>query len=74
MASPQPPPRPHEPTLRLSSERYLRAHPGVRLLLRGFLRELLLHQPTNIPEFAAGYFSQPELPRRIQEELGGSAP
>ncbi|KAM6038183.1 RIIa domain-containing protein 1 isoform 1-T1 [Theristicus caerulescens] len=69
MASPQPPPRPHQPALRLSSERYLRAHPETRLLLRGFLRELLRRRPADVLQFAAGYFTQPELPGRIQEEL-----
>ncbi|XP_029881346.1 RIIa domain-containing protein 1 isoform X1 [Aquila chrysaetos chrysaetos] len=101
MASPQSSPRPHQTMLCLSSQRYLRARPAVRLLLRGFLRELLLRRPDDVLEFAAGeggealgggrggqsregvrppthpsahpptaYFTQPELPGRIQEELG----
>ncbi|KAM8986271.1 RIIa domain-containing protein 1 isoform 1-T1 [Ara ararauna] len=49
-----PPPRPHPPSLRLSAERYLRAHPAVALLLRGFLRELLLQRPNDVLGFAAG--------------------
>ncbi|XP_062489872.1 RIIa domain-containing protein 1 [Pezoporus occidentalis] len=72
-----PPPRPHQPSLRLSAERYLRAHPAVALLLRGFLRELLLQRPDDVLGFAAVYFTHPELPGRIQEELGrarGAAP
>ncbi|XP_029881349.1 RIIa domain-containing protein 1 isoform X4 [Aquila chrysaetos chrysaetos] len=70
MASPQSSPRPHQTMLCLSSQRYLRARPAVRLLLRGFLRELLLRRPDDVLEFAAAYFTQPELPGRIQEELG----
>ncbi|XP_052653894.1 RIIa domain-containing protein 1 [Harpia harpyja] len=54
MASPQSPPRLHQAMLCLSSQRYLRARPAVRLLLRGFLRELLLQRPDDVLEFAAG--------------------
>ncbi|XP_049662097.1 RIIa domain-containing protein 1 [Accipiter gentilis] len=71
--APPPPvtdPRPPQAMLCLSSQRYLRARPSVRLLLRGFLRELLLQRPDDVLEFAAAYFTQPELPGQIQEELG----
>ncbi|XP_037267810.1 RIIa domain-containing protein 1 [Falco rusticolus] len=54
MASPQPPRRPAQATLRLSSERYLRAQPTLRPLLGGFLRELLRQRPDDVLEFATG--------------------
>ncbi|XP_031463958.1 RIIa domain-containing protein 1 [Phasianus colchicus] len=57
------------PSLRPSVERYLRERPEVVMLLRGLLREVMLRRPHNILEFAAGYFTDPELPRRIWDQL-----
>ncbi|XP_067169528.1 RIIa domain-containing protein 1 [Apteryx mantelli] len=71
-ARPQQPGRPAPPRqadCRLASERYLRAQPAVRLLLGGFLREVMLKRPENILEFAAEYFTDPELPGKIQKQL-----
>ncbi|XP_053906991.1 RIIa domain-containing protein 1 isoform X2 [Cuculus canorus] len=65
------PPQPRQAVFRASTQRFLRAHPTVERLLRGFFRELLLRRPENVLEFAAEYFTNPELPRQIQEELGG---
>ncbi|XP_021232100.1 RIIa domain-containing protein 1 [Numida meleagris] len=59
-----------EPSLHLSGERYLRERPEVAMLLRGLLREVMLRRPHNVLEFAAEYFTDPELPRRIQDQLG----
>uniref|UniRef100_A0A8C0GPL6 Uncharacterized protein n=1 Tax=Chelonoidis abingdonii TaxID=106734 RepID=A0A8C0GPL6_CHEAB len=39
---------------RIANEKYLRSHKEVELLLSGFLREVMLRRPENIPEFAAG--------------------
>ncbi|XP_015740214.1 RIIa domain-containing protein 1 [Coturnix japonica] len=63
-----------EPSLRLSSERYLRERPEVAMLLRGLLRQLMLRRPRNVLEFAAEYFTDPELPQRIREQLETSRP
>ncbi|XP_035426697.2 RIIa domain-containing protein 1 [Cygnus atratus] len=63
-----------EPSLRLSSERYLRAQPAVGVLLRGFLRAVMLRRPHDVLEFAAGYFTDPELPARVREELEAVGP
>ncbi|XP_064354862.1 RIIa domain-containing protein 1 [Dromaius novaehollandiae] len=71
-ARPQQPGRPAPPQqsdCRLASESYLRAHPAVRLLLGGFLREVMLKRPENLLEFAAEYFTDPELPSKIQKQL-----
>ncbi|XP_068778724.1 RIIa domain-containing protein 1 [Struthio camelus] len=71
-ARPQQPGRPAPPrqsTCRMASESYLRAQPAVRLLLGGFLREVMLKRPENILEFAAEYFTDPELPGKIQKQL-----
>ncbi|XP_072214809.1 RIIa domain-containing protein 1 [Excalfactoria chinensis] len=58
-----------EPSLRLSAERYLRERPEVAMLLRGMLRKVMLHRPRNVLEFAAEYFTDPELPQRIRDQL-----
>ncbi|XP_015135510.1 RIIa domain-containing protein 1 isoform X3 [Gallus gallus] len=58
------------PSLRPSVERYLRERPEVAMLLRGLLREVMLRRPRNVLEFAAEYFTDPELPRRIWDQLG----
>nr|XP_020653903.1 RIIa domain-containing protein 1 [Pogona vitticeps] len=54
---------------KIANEKYLRSHKEVELLLSGFLREVLLQRPENIREFAADYFTNPELPRKIQQEM-----
>ncbi|KAI7806838.1 RIIa domain-containing protein 1 isoform X2 [Triplophysa rosa] len=41
---------------RISNEKYLRSHPEVDLLLSDFLREVFQKRPTDIREFAAGWF------------------
>ncbi|XP_053906990.1 RIIa domain-containing protein 1 isoform X1 [Cuculus canorus] len=48
------PPQPRQAVFRASTQRFLRAHPTVERLLRGFFRELLLRRPENVLEFAAG--------------------
>ncbi|XP_069806812.1 RIIa domain-containing protein 1 [Dendropsophus ebraccatus] len=53
---------------RISNEEYLRSHREVKLLLSGFLREILLKRPENIREFAADYFTDPTLREKIQEK------
>ncbi|XP_078524384.1 RIIa domain-containing protein 1 [Lissotriton helveticus] len=54
---------------RIANERYLRSHKELPLLLAGFLREVMLKRPENVREFAAEYFTDPELPSKIQEKL-----
>ncbi|KAG8146968.1 putative RIIa domain-containing protein [Naja naja] len=54
---------------KINNEKYLRAHTEIEVLLSGFLRDVLMKRPENIREFAADYFTNPELPKRIQEEM-----
>ncbi|XP_044305004.1 RIIa domain-containing protein 1 [Varanus komodoensis] len=54
---------------RIANEKYLRSHKEVQLLLSGFLREVLMQRPENIREFAADYFTNPELPKKIQHQM-----
>ncbi|GAB1602493.1 RIIa domain-containing protein 1-like [Argonauta hians] len=55
--------------IRIENERYLNDHPEVECMLAGFLSEILMKQPTNIHEFAAEHFTNPNLRRNINEEL-----
>ncbi|XP_053480247.1 RIIa domain-containing protein 1 isoform X2 [Ictalurus furcatus] len=54
---------------RIANEMYLRAHPEVEMLLDDFLRDVFVKRPTDIREFAADHFSDPDLPRKIQLKL-----
>ncbi|XP_007949179.1 RIIa domain-containing protein 1 [Orycteropus afer afer] len=54
---------------RIANEKYLRIHKEVELLLSGFFREMFLKRPDNIQEFAADYFTDPELPNKIHMQL-----
>ncbi|XP_028648345.1 RIIa domain-containing protein 1-like isoform X2 [Erpetoichthys calabaricus] len=54
---------------RISNENYLRSHPEVELLLGEFLREVFLKRPVDIREFAAVYFTNPELPEKIIRKM-----
>ncbi|XP_033030805.1 RIIa domain-containing protein 1 [Lacerta agilis] len=54
---------------RIANEKYLRSHKEVEMLLSGFLREVLLRRPNNIREFAADYFTNPELPKKIRQQV-----
>ncbi|KAM5129699.1 RIIa domain-containing protein 1 [Mantella aurantiaca] len=59
---------------RIGNESYLRGHQEVRLLLSAFIREVLLHRPDNIREFAAGYFTDPGLAETIREKMSRLQP
>ncbi|KAL7875158.1 hypothetical protein SRHO_G00061280 [Serrasalmus rhombeus] len=50
---------------RMANEMYLRAHPEVEMLTSDFLRDVFLKRPTDIRQFAADYFSDPDLPAKI---------
>ncbi|XP_026140409.1 RIIa domain-containing protein 1 [Carassius auratus] len=54
---------------RIANEKYLRSHPEVEMLLRDFLRDVFLKRPTDIREFAADHFSDPGLPKKIQDQM-----
>ncbi|XP_051574761.1 RIIa domain-containing protein 1-like [Myxocyprinus asiaticus] len=54
---------------RIANEKYLRSHPEVEMLLSDFLRDVFLKRPTNIREFAAGYFCNPGLSKEIKAQV-----
>ncbi|KAK7115539.1 RIIa domain-containing protein 1-like [Littorina saxatilis] len=54
---------------RMENEKYLREHPEVECILAGFLGETLQKRPEDIREFAADYFTKPELPGVVQKQL-----
>ncbi|XP_072346754.1 RIIa domain-containing protein 1-like [Scyliorhinus torazame] len=51
---------------RIANEYYLRDHPEVEWLLSDFLRSVLLKRPEDIREFASEYYTDANLPDRIQ--------
>ncbi|XP_056331913.1 RIIa domain-containing protein 1-like [Danio aesculapii] len=54
---------------RIANEKYLRSHPEVEMLLSDFLRDMFLKRPADVREFAAGHFSDPGLPTKIQAQM-----
>ncbi|XP_072038481.1 RIIa domain-containing protein 1-like [Amphiura filiformis] len=54
---------------RQANEKYLREHPEVDLLLAGFLGEVLTKRPDNVRDFAADWFTNPQLPDMVRSQL-----
>lgn len=54
---------------RMENEKYLRDHPEVECLIAGFLGDVLSQRPEQIKDFAAEYFTNPELPEQLQQQL-----
>jgi len=54
---------------RVENEKYLREHPELECLLTSFLREVVRHKPENVRDFAADFFTNPELPKSIEKML-----
>ncbi|XP_018590456.1 RIIa domain-containing protein 1 [Scleropages formosus] len=50
---------------RIANEKYLSAHPELELLLSEFLRDIFFKRPVDIREFAADYFTDANLPKKI---------
>ncbi|KAM8871332.1 RIIa domain-containing protein 1 isoform 1-T1 [Spinachia spinachia] len=59
-------------TLRNDNERYLNSHPEVDVMIGDFLRNVLLKRPTDIREFAADHFSDPNLQVVIASKMEGN--
>ncbi|TPX61366.1 hypothetical protein PhCBS80983_g01164 [Powellomyces hirtus] len=53
--------------IRVENELYLREHPEIRHILDFFVNEVLVHQPENLQEFAAGLFSDPALQPKVEK-------
>lgn len=47
--------------LHLENERYLREHPEIHLLMSAFVKDVLEHKPSSIPDFAGEFFTNPDL-------------
>ncbi|XP_065672952.1 RIIa domain-containing protein 1-like isoform X4 [Hydra vulgaris] len=54
---------------RISNENYLRSHPEIDCLLTNFISEICKQKPNNVREYAAEYFSDPNLPLKINAFL-----
>ncbi|KAM7438505.1 RIIa domain-containing protein 1 [Porites harrisoni] len=54
---------------RFGNERYLREHPEVSCLLTGFLGSILQERPENVREYASKYFSNPDLPSKVELQV-----
>ncbi|XP_001176667.1 RIIa domain-containing protein 1 [Strongylocentrotus purpuratus] len=54
---------------RVANEKYLRDHPEVDILLAEFLRDVLSRRPENIQDFAADWFTKPQLAENIDHQL-----
>ncbi|XP_078109048.1 RIIa domain-containing protein 1 [Sander vitreus] len=57
---------------RIDNEHYLRSHPEVEVLIGDFLRDVLLKMPADIREFAADYFTNPNLHAVIGSKMEGN--
>lgn len=53
--------------LRVNNEKYLRAHPELALLIRTFVKSVLVHEPESIAVFAHDFFTRNE--KDIQKEM-----
>ncbi|XP_053182957.1 RIIa domain-containing protein 1 [Scomber japonicus] len=58
---------------RVENEKYLRSHPEVEVLIGDFLRDVLLKRPTDIREFAADHFTNPNLHVVIGSKMKGNS-
>jgi hypothetical protein len=54
---------------RIDNEQYLREHPELECLLTNFLREVVRQRPDNVRDFAADFFTNPELPKTVEKLL-----
>lgn len=58
---------------RITNEHYFRCHPELRVLLSSFISSLLEDKPIDTREYAASYFTDEDLPRKLGFE-GWSRP
>nr|VZI33207.1 unnamed protein product [Spirometra erinaceieuropaei] len=56
---------------RKANEEYLRSHPEIGFMITAFMREAFETKPDNVREYAANFFTHPDLKRKmakIQED------
>ncbi|KAJ3023313.1 RIIa domain-containing protein 1 [Thoreauomyces humboldtii] len=58
--------------IRVENELYLREHPEIRQILDFFVNEVLVQQPEDLQEFAAGLFSDPNLRPKVEKHTSES--
>jgi hypothetical protein len=51
--------------MRLENEKYLRAHPELKMMMNRFLRDVLEKEPRDVTSFAAAFFTDPALRRKV---------
>ncbi|XP_066916929.1 RIIa domain-containing protein 1-like [Clytia hemisphaerica] len=51
---------------RMGNEKYLREHPEIDCLISSFVSEVCIQRPNNVREFAADYFTDPDLKLKVQ--------
>jgi len=54
---------------RVENEKYLREHPELECLLSSFLRDVVRHRPDNVRDFAADFFTNPDLAKTVEKML-----
>ncbi|KAJ3192849.1 hypothetical protein HK101_005877 [Irineochytrium annulatum] len=52
--------------MRIDNEQYIRKHPEVKDVLNYFMRQVLLNKPEDLQDFAADFFSDPDLAAKVQ--------
>eukprot|EP00966_Prymnesium_polylepis_P296228 6843010-Prymnesium_polylepis.1 len=50
---------------RVTNEKFFRAHPELRVMVSAFLTSLLEEKPSDIPAYAATFFTDPQLARKL---------
>ena len=50
---------------RITNEKFFRAHPELRVMVSGFLCGLLEDKPDDVQQYAAQYFTDPQLARKL---------
>ena len=46
---------------RLHNEKYIRQHPELLALVKGFMKQILIERPDNVEKFAGAYFTDSNL-------------
>jgi hypothetical protein len=52
--------------IRVENERYLRSHPEISAMISSFTNKVLLERPEDLREFAADFFSDPNLSESLK--------
>lgn len=52
---------------RLHNEKYIRQHPELLALVKGFMKRILIERPDNVEKFAGAYFTDPNLKETYKE-------